>query len=368
MEFGLSVATALPPDTVQDNRSAFDYALRTCQVAYDSGFNGFGIGQRYIGGATHQYLPPLIMAGHLFARFPGVYVSTNVYLLPYGNPVRIAEEVAALDLMAPGRFLFGIGQGYRRDEGAVFGVTGRDRGRRLTEALAAMRSLWQAGPRSFSGEFWNFEDITLSIKPALASGPPVMMGADTLDALAKIPSRGGDVWYSSPRHSVEFLRRAVPVWRRVLAEAGRRVVGPAMGRNVCVAEDRRAATSLAQGPFGNYMRSQAGWGQPGERYDLPPDELIRERVILGSAEEVAEQIISLHQEFGVEYMNLRVYASGMEQERALDIVRQIGQEVLPLVRAETGASSLFSDWPASVTEKPAAKAAAVNSSTEKTGD
>lgn len=358
MEFGLSVATALPPATVQDNRSAFDYVQRTCQVAYDSGFNGFGIGQRYMGGATHQYFPPLIMAGYLLARFPGVYVSTNVYLLPYGNPVRVAEEVAALDLMASGRFLFGIGQGYRRDEGEAFGVTGRDRGRRLTEALAAIRSLWQPGPRSFSGEFWNFDDVTLSIKPTLASGPPVMMGADTLEALAKIPSRGGDVWYSSPRHSVEFLRRAVPVWRRAVAESGRRDVGPAMGRNVCVAENRRAATSLARGPFGDYMRSQAGWGQPGESYDLSPDGLLRERVILGSAEEVAEQIIALHEEFGVDYMNLRVYASGMDQERALDIVRQIGHEVLPLVRAETGDGSPFSDW----------RPFATNSSTREVGD
>ena len=344
MEFGLSTATALPPVTVQPGRDAFGYVLRTCETAQESGFDGIGIGQRYIGGDTHQYLQPLVVAAYIFARFPGMYVSTNVYLLPYVHPVRTAEEVATLDLMAPGRFLFGVGQGYRKDEGAVFQVAGAERARRMVEAISAMKALWQPGARSFAGEFWEFEDVNLSVKPVRPAGPPILLGADTARTIAQVISRGGDFWYSSPRHSRDFLRQAVPVWRRALEEAGRPFPGLALGRNICVAENRKAARALAAEPFGDYMRKQSAWGQPGERYDIDPAELLGERVILGSSEEAAEQILALHEEFGIGYLNLRVYAAGMDQERALDMVRQAGAEVLPIIRAETGRRSMFARW------------------------
>ena len=90
------------------------------------------------------------------------------------------------------------------------------------------------------------------------------------------------------------------------------------------------------------MHMQSGWGQPGERYDVPFDQLKQDRVTLGSPEQVAEELIAIHREFGAEFMLFRIYTPGMDPQRALDMAEQVGTEVLPLVRRETGGKSLFS--------------------------
>jgi alkanesulfonate monooxygenase SsuD/methylene tetrahydromethanopterin reductase-like flavin-dependent oxidoreductase (luciferase family) len=89
------------------------------------------------------------------------------------------------------------------------------------------------------------------------------------------------------------------------------------------------------------MHMQSGWGQPGERFDLPFEQLKEERVILGSPRQCADEIVSQHKEFGAEFMAFRVYTPGMEPSRGLNMVEQLGKDVLPLVRQEAGVKSLF---------------------------
>jgi alkanesulfonate monooxygenase SsuD/methylene tetrahydromethanopterin reductase-like flavin-dependent oxidoreductase (luciferase family) len=341
MEFGLVAVSALPSRSDMSGKDAFDYALKACSVAQQSGFDAIGISHKYLSGPAHQFLAPLVAAAHIFARCPGMYVSTNVFLLPYFNPVDVAQQVATLDMMAPGKFLFGIGQGYRADESQAFGVPNSERARRMTESLAAMRLLWRDGAASFHGEFWQFENADIGIKPVNGKGPPIIFAADKINSVARIPDRGGDHWIPSARHSKGFLREAMPVYRDALARAGKPFTGLPLIRDIAVAENRRAAEALVRESITDYLHRQSGWGQPGEAYDVSFDELKQDRLILGTVEEAAAELIALHEEFAAKFVTFRIYTPGMDTERALDVVRQIGTEVLPLVRREVGTASMF---------------------------
>ena len=323
------------------SKEAFDYAMTACKVAQESGFDAIGISNKYLSGPAHQFLHPFAMAAHIIARCPGMYVGTNVFLLPYANPVDVAEQVATLDMMAPGKFLFGIGQGYRADESRAFGVPNSERARRMTESIKAMRLLWQEPAATFHGEFWQFENADIGIKPVNGKGPPLILAADKIRSVGLVPERGGDHWIPSARHSKNFLREAMPVYRDALARAGKPFRGLPLIRDICVAESKRAAEALVRQSITDYFHRQSSWGQPGEAQNVDFDEIKLDRLILGSSEEAAAELIALHEEFDAKFVTFRVYTPGMDTERALDVVRQIGSEVLPLVRKEVGTGSMF---------------------------
>ena len=110
-----------------------------------------------------------------------------------------------------------------------------------------------------------------------------------------------------------------------------------------MAESRKAAEALVRESITDYLHRQSEWGQPGERYVLSFDEIKQERIILGTSEEAAAELIELYREFGAKFVTFRVYTPGMDTERALDVVRQIGNEVIPLVQKEVGKTSMWED-------------------------
>jgi alkanesulfonate monooxygenase SsuD/methylene tetrahydromethanopterin reductase-like flavin-dependent oxidoreductase (luciferase family) len=208
-----------------------------------------------------------------------------------------------------------------------------------------MRMLWREGASSFEGEHFRFHDADIGPRPANLHGPPILVAADKVRTAARVPKIGGDHWIASARHSGSFLREALPEYKRSLQEMGREFTGLPMTRDICVAKDERAARAVVQRSYERMLHMQSGWGQPGERYDVPFEQLQADRIILGSPEQAAEGLVKLNREFGAQFTFFRVYTPGMDPQTALDMVTQIGEEVLPLVRREVGRTSLFADHP-----------------------
>lgn len=335
MRFGVYAGPSFPSADVLPPEAALDYAGALAETARSSGLDGVFVGQHYLVGPDIQIFQPLTILPYLIARSPGMYFGTCVFLLPLLNPVAVAEHVAAIDIMTRGKFLFGIGQGYLEAEFNSFGIERASATRRLVEAIRAVRTLWEEDVASFEGEFYRFRDVCLSIRPIKRKGPPILLAADTLKSVARVPERGTDLWMISPRHSREFLRVAVPTFRNALEKKGIPFRGLPMPRDLWIADSRQEADRTIASSFERYYRQYVRWGQPGERYDLDFDQLKQGRVILGTPEEVTDEIIAYHDEFGVEFMWFRVYWPGMQLERSLEVIRRLGAEVLPRVRART---------------------------------
>lgn len=111
-------------------------------------------------------------------------VATGICLLIERDPITTAKEVASLDFLSQGRFLFGIGGGWNAEEMENHGTEFKKRWRVLRERVLAMKEIWTKEEAEFHGEFVNFDKIWANPKPFQKPHPPILMGGDgptTLD-------------------------------------------------------------------------------------------------------------------------------------------------------------------------------------------
>src|SRR5271155_2388773 len=110
----------------------------------------------------------------LAARTTTLRIGTAVLVLPWHNPVLLAEQAATLDLMSGGRLDFGVGKGYRRNEFDGFCLPIEEAEARFEEALDVIRRAWTSDqPFSHRGTYWRYDDIVVEPAPAQRPHPPL---------------------------------------------------------------------------------------------------------------------------------------------------------------------------------------------------
>jgi alkanesulfonate monooxygenase SsuD/methylene tetrahydromethanopterin reductase-like flavin-dependent oxidoreductase (luciferase family) len=345
MKFGVVAGPVFPPYGDMPSDKAFKAMMAMCEVARDSGFDGISVPHHYLTGPDAQVFPPIVVLGYIAAICPDMYLATTVMLLPLEQPVAMAEQAATLDAMTGGKFIFGIGQGYRAQEFESLGIARKEKAPRIVEECEILRRLWTGKTISFEGKYYKLNNATCSVKPIRPGGPPLMVGADKLVSIARIPEHA-DYWVPSARQSRPFLREMVPAYKQSLEKAGRKFDGLPFTRDICVGKDRDEAIATAREAFERQYSIQRKWQQPGEDYNVGFDELMHDRLIVGTPKEAAEELIRDHEEFGCDFVWFRLYWPGMDRQKCLNVIERIGQEVLPIVRDRVGGKSLF-DVPAS---------------------
>jgi probable F420-dependent oxidoreductase len=105
-------------------------------------------------------------------------VATGICLLIERDPITTAKEVASVDMLSGGRFIFGIGGGWNAEEMENHGTEFKKRWRLLRERVLAMKQIWTKDEAEFHGEFVNFDKIWSYPKPAQKPHPPILMGGD----------------------------------------------------------------------------------------------------------------------------------------------------------------------------------------------
>ena len=327
IEFG-SYPSDLPPAEVCQQVS------QRARAAQRNNFEALFVAQHFLTGPDAAILQSLPLLAYLAGQVPGMYVGTSIFLLPLHHPVMVAEYIATLDNLSGGKVLFGVGQGYRDSEFNSFGIDKRERRARLVEGLEVIRRLWTEDGVTFHGKFFHLDKVSMAPKPLQRPGPPILLGADAVKTVARVPEVA-DHWIASRRHSKTFLHEAVPAYKTALERHGRPYKGLFIFRDLCIADSTREAEErIREGYERRYLRYQQ-WGQPGERYDLKFEELKRDRLILGSPSEVVEQVMAYHEEFGAEVMWFMVDWPGMDPRFTLETIERFGAEVIPQINRLT---------------------------------
>ena len=131
------------------------------------------------------------------ARASGVterlMLGTAICLVPERNPLLLAKEVASLDMFSGGRFLFGIGAGWLREELELLGGNFDRRWGQTREAVLAMKELWTRTESEFHGEFYDFPPVYSFPRPAQRPHPPVLLGG-MAERVFKRVAEWGDGW------------------------------------------------------------------------------------------------------------------------------------------------------------------------------
>jgi probable F420-dependent oxidoreductase len=141
-----------------------------------------------------QWLDPIVTLSLIAGATERVGLGTSVFVVPYRDPVTLAAELAALDVLSDGRLTLGVGAGWMREEFEAIGVPPGERGARTDEHIQVMRTLWTDDPASFHGRFTNFDDVVLATRPRTEGGPPIWVGGNTEPALRRA-LRLGDGWH-----------------------------------------------------------------------------------------------------------------------------------------------------------------------------
>jgi alkanesulfonate monooxygenase SsuD/methylene tetrahydromethanopterin reductase-like flavin-dependent oxidoreductase (luciferase family) len=118
-------------------------------------------------------------------------LGTAVLVLPWHNPVLLAEQAATLDLLSGGRFDFGIGKGYRYNEFAGFCIPMEEAEARFDECLEVMVKAWTSDvPWSHRGPYWQFDNVVVEPPTVQKPHPPIWMGAGSPGSIKKVAAQG----------------------------------------------------------------------------------------------------------------------------------------------------------------------------------
>ena len=132
MKFGLGLSVQHRPEESQPAR--FAEHLEQVRLARAVGFHSIWASQHYLS-EPFTYFQPIPTLGRVAAEAEGMWLGTGVVLLPLHHPVDVAEQLATLDVITGGRFIFGVGLGYRDVENQAMGLDPRQRVSRLEEGL-----------------------------------------------------------------------------------------------------------------------------------------------------------------------------------------------------------------------------------------
>ncbi len=120
-------------------------------------------------------------------------LGTGITLVPERNPLLLAKEISTLDLFSGGRFLFGIGTGWHREETTIMGGDFDHRWSQAREAVLVMKELWTKQEAEFHGKYYDFPPVRSYPKPAQKPHPPVILGGHAKNVLERVVE-WGDGW------------------------------------------------------------------------------------------------------------------------------------------------------------------------------
>ncbi|MFG2039811.1 LLM class flavin-dependent oxidoreductase [Dactylosporangium sp. NPDC048998] len=232
VDLGLVYDLRLPGADAQARARQYRTMLEQAAWADRHGFSRMAVREHH--GADDGYLPsPLVAAGGVAAVTSTMTILLQALVVTLHDPVRLAEDLAVLDLMSAGRLVVVAAGGYADDEFAMFGVSAADRPRLVGRAVRVLRQAWTAEPFELDGRW-----VRVTPRPFRSPGPPLLLGGAS-EAAARRAARVADGF-------LPVRNRHYGAYQRAVADLGRTPPGPLPQAGppfVYVAEDPERAWS-----------------------------------------------------------------------------------------------------------------------------
>ena len=329
MKIGLYLATQFTPDTALGSQAG--HLVEQVRVARANGFSSLWAAQHFITAPVQMSQTMPLLARRL-PEAEGMQVGPNILVFPALNPVLVAEEAATMDWLSDGRFVLGLGHGYREDEYTAFGVSLRHRAGRLREGVEPVRRLWTEDRVTHRGKHFTVEDAGLSLKPKQRPGPPIWIAAVVEKAIERAATLG-DEWLITFYPTLQALETQLARYREVRAAAG---LPPAIDYPLCrechVGATTKSALDAVRGPLGYKYAAYASWGQDDildttDRFDQPFDDFRPDRFIIGDEAWVKDEIERYRDVLGVRHFVMRMQWPGLDQKLVLESIERLGRIV-----------------------------------------
>jgi|SRR5579872_568302 len=334
MKFGLGLITCQRyPGDSRTPADLYDEALEVAVEAERLGFDSVWVSEHHFLG--DGYMPSLLpFCAAIAARTSKIMVGTGLLLAPLYQPIRLAEDAASVDLIANGRFVLGLGQGWRPEEFDVLEVPLEDRARRLEDTISTLRKAWR-------GEAIR-EGVFVTPRPVSEEGPSIWLGAWTERAIRRA-GRLADGYMMAKLEVVtpstlrqEFgwalEERGETVEARV---AGTFALATLVGAFVWSDPDEGWQRVLPHLHYLNWRYETMGEGSDGRRaLEAPPitaarEDQLRSRILAGNGVEIAETIAAYRDAVGDDlHFIARLYWPGMDRRVRLEAMAIFADQVI----------------------------------------
>jgi alkanesulfonate monooxygenase SsuD/methylene tetrahydromethanopterin reductase-like flavin-dependent oxidoreductase (luciferase family) len=163
---------------------------------------------------------PLLLLAALAERTRNLRLGIAIVLLPLSHPIRVAEEIATLDVLSNGRVEFGIGRGSLPEHFKGYGILQSESRERFLEALDVIRQAWTHERISHQGRFFQIGQVAVVPKPVQQPYPPIRVAANSPDTFEFMGQLGLPIFVASQVNPFSRIREYLPVYRAARAAAG----------------------------------------------------------------------------------------------------------------------------------------------------
>ena len=254
------------------------------------------------------------------ARTTSLRLGTAVIVLPWHNPVLLAEQIATLDLLSNGRVDAGIGKGYRMKEFEGFSISMDEADARFEECLEVMLKAWTSDtPWSHQGTYWQYNEVVVEPPSTQKPHPQIWMGAGSPRSVKQVAQLGFNMLLGQ-FDSFEMIAEEVALFKSEVESLGR-VFDP---MSVAVARSVNLVDSTAE--YDQALESRMAARRRTQNLALRPDfqdtrDSAEAGIIYGSPDQVSEKIQALH-DIGIEYVLLNAPAG-------ISTLRRFAEDVMP---------------------------------------
>jgi alkanesulfonate monooxygenase SsuD/methylene tetrahydromethanopterin reductase-like flavin-dependent oxidoreductase (luciferase family) len=348
-----------------ESQSASDvlhYAVARAQLADELGFEGVWLGEHHF--SRHGiYGNALTLGSFIAANTNRLRIGTAVVILPLNQPIRVAEEVAMVDVLSKGRVDVGVGSGYQRLEFGGFGVDLNESRARFAESLDIMIAAWTQDSLKYNGKFYNWDGTdNLNVQPKPHQRPypniyvAVSASPETIDMAAK---RNLRLLVGGPTDIMGIAPQVIGRWREAMIDYDNDPTGIDIpcAKGIYVADsDEEAEADIAAvdrfwdlkilshigspiSPSGEIPVGYEHWAmRTSDRENTLKLNTAGTAALVGSPDTVARRIEELR-DMGLTYIFGGFGLPGMPEEKKMRAIELFGREVLPRFTDTTSASS-----------------------------
>ncbi len=327
MRFGIfSVVDHYPAELPRTSAQFYGELLEQVEAAEALGFDSFWVAEHHF----HEYggipSPPTWLAAAT-QRTRRIRLGAAVVVLPFRNPLQVAEDYAMVDVLSGGRLNLGAGSGYLTHEFEGFGVPPEEKRERFDEALDILLRAWTGERFSYHGRYHTVRDVALNVRPVQRPRPPVWIAVLRNEAAAQVGKKGFPVMMIpyATTESLAELADTVTAFRDAFVDAGgdpKDATVP-FGLHAYVSDSFEGATAEAKEAMDRYVRTRLYAKQ------RPYERLVEKGLIAFGGPEDVIRVARQYERAGLTDFLAITNFGGLAHGRVLRSMELMARHVLP---------------------------------------
>jgi alkanesulfonate monooxygenase SsuD/methylene tetrahydromethanopterin reductase-like flavin-dependent oxidoreductase (luciferase family) len=346
MEFGMFHEFQRLPGASEP--SAFADSFAQVDAAERLGLDAMWLAELHFAPERSVLASPMILAAAIAERTKRMKIGTAVQVLPLCHPLRIAEEAATVDQLSNGRLIFGVGRSGFAHTYKTYGVDYGESRERFAETLGIIKRCFTEEGFSHKGKYFAYDNVRLSPKSVQTPWPEIRVAAASPDTYVEVAELGHPIFVAARIGNLSDLAPHVKNYRAAWKKAGHPGKGQIFLRvPVYVAEteeaaieepresimhllryigDRLTASAGAQGTRAIENRAERG----AKMQNIDYDEVLRERMIVGTPERVIDRLSELQDTLGLDGILAELNpGSRIPHQQVMTALKLLCEDVMP---------------------------------------